>query len=146
MRVPRFAWDFIHKSIHSKISDHKFPDYKKLLDDMAADPTPNTMTCLPSLAVDPSASRQKRSRAALADGVGDNGAFGSGITSVMGASSAEEAALPPASGPTNQEDIELLPDLVRANAVTAFVAYPLLPDPDQLKVDHMSAILAVNVN
>ena len=38
------------------------------------------------------------------------------------------------------------PDLARANVITAFVASPLLPEPNQLKVDHILALLALAVD
>jgi hypothetical protein len=33
-------------------------------------------------------------------------------------------------GPTGQGENEILPDLKRENAVTAFVIFPLLPEPN----------------
>jgi len=50
------ARDFMRKPIQSKIMDEEFPDYQKLLDDMATDTTPVTLSELPSLAGTPTAS------------------------------------------------------------------------------------------
>jgi hypothetical protein len=50
--------------------DEEFPDYQKLLGDMATDPTHVTMHDLPSLTATPSASGLQRSRALLAEGEG----------------------------------------------------------------------------
>ncbi len=52
----------------------------------------------------------------------------------------------PPKGPTGQEEREISPNLARASAVTAFVASPLLHEPDKLKVDHISAFLALVVD
>ena len=54
--------------------------------------------------------------------------------------------LPP-QGPTGQGESEIPPrDLARANAVTVFVASPLFPEPSQLRVDHISALMALAVD
>jgi hypothetical protein len=109
--------------------DEEFPDYQELMDDMAVDMIPVKLPCLPSMAAAPSASGQKRSSANPADGerdTKDTGASDNGIHHAAGVRGAADAALLLLSGPTGQEDLELSPDLVRANAVKAFVASPLL--------------------
>jgi len=47
-------------------------------------------------------------------------------------------------GLTGQRDSDIPPDLENAaNAVTAFVASPLHPEPNQLKVDHVATMLSL---
>jgi hypothetical protein len=50
------ARDFIQKFIQPKIMDEEFPEYQKLLEDMASDPTHVTLAGLPSRAAAPFAS------------------------------------------------------------------------------------------
>jgi hypothetical protein len=87
------ARNCIQKFIQPKIIDEEFPDYQKLLDNMATDPTPVT------LAAAPSASGQKRSRANPAEGEGDNediGVYGIGNHQTTDATgTADPALLPP---------------------------------------------------
>jgi hypothetical protein len=45
-----------------------------------------------------------------------------------------------------QGDGEIPPNRARANAVTPFVASPLLPEPNQLRVGHISTLLALVVD
>jgi hypothetical protein len=49
------ARNFIQKRIQPKIPDEEFPEYQKLLDDMATDSTPSILACLPRMAAAPSA-------------------------------------------------------------------------------------------
>jgi hypothetical protein len=42
--------------------------------------------------------------------------------------------------PENEEDVE---PLTREEAVTAFVASPLLPEPNKLIIGHISALMAL---
>ncbi len=51
--------------------DVEFPDYQKLLEEMATDPTPVTLPDLPSLATTPTASGLKRARALPMEGEGE---------------------------------------------------------------------------
>ncbi len=57
-----------------------------------------------------------------------------------------DPALLPPRRPKVQGEGETFPELTCAEAVTAFVASPLLPDSNQLKVDHISALLALAVD
>ena len=50
------AMDFIQKLVQPKILDEEFPDYQKLLEDMATCPTLVTLQELPSMAIIPTAS------------------------------------------------------------------------------------------
>ena len=129
--------------------EEEFSDYQKLLDGMASDPTHVTLTCLPSFATAPSVSSQKRSRVNQTEGeekIEDKGAFGSGGHQEANASSAADPALLPLHGLTGQRDDEIPPDVARANAVTAFLASPLLPEPNHLRVDHLTTLLALAVD
>ena len=106
------ARDFIQKSIQPKILDEEFPDYLKLLDDMATDPTPVTLPDLPLLATSPTASRMKRSRTLPANGEGgfeDIRAFGSGTHPGANVSGSADPNLPPPRGPTGNENAEVPP-------------------------------------
>ena len=76
----------------------------------------------------------------------DTGAFCIGIHFAVGATSAEEAAVLLISEPTGRENLDLSPDLIHANAVAAFVASPLFPEPDQLNVSHISALMALAID
>jgi hypothetical protein len=102
------------------------------------------------LAAAPFPSRQKRFRAIPANGERDTeetGAFGSGGHPAVDASgSGAVEALHPSNGSTGKEELDISPELARANAVTALVASPLLSEPDRLKVDHISALLALAVD
>jgi len=94
---------FIQKPVQPKITDEEFPDYNKLLEDMATDPTLVTLPDLPSLAATPFASRQKRSRALPTEGEGefkDTCASGSGSHHPANASGSADPLLPPPQGPT----------------------------------------------
>jgi hypothetical protein len=78
--------------------DEEFPDYHKLLDDMATDPTLITLLDPPTLAATPSASGQKRSRVLPTEGEGeleDIRASGSGILHPANASGPADSMLPP---------------------------------------------------
>ncbi len=57
--------------IQPKIMDEEFPDYQKLCDHMATDPTPVTLHDLPSLAATPTDSGLKRSRTLPTEGEGE---------------------------------------------------------------------------
>jgi hypothetical protein len=129
--------------------DEEFPDYQKLLDDMATDPTPFTLPGLPTLAATPSASGQKRSRAFPTEDEGEfeyTRASGSGIHHSVNASSSADPILPPPQGPMGQEDGDIPRELDRANLVKVFAASPLLPEPTLLKVDHVATLLALAVD
>ena len=92
------ARDYLQKPIQPKILEEEFPDYQKLLDDMAVDPTAVTLTCLPSLAAVPSVSRQKRYRTIPTEGAGeieDTGACGIGDLKTANASDAPDPTLLP---------------------------------------------------
>ena len=131
------------------MSEEEFPDYQKLMDAMAVDPTLFTLPCLLSLAVVPSTSGQKRPRVIPTDGEGDiehTRAYSSDMHPATEDTGAAVAALLPPQGHTGQEELELSPDLVRANAVTVFVASPLLPEHDKLTADHISSLLALAVD
>jgi hypothetical protein len=113
---------------------------------MAANSTPISLACLPPLATTPSYSGQKRSRANPADGEGDikdTGAPDSGGRHIWNAVATAEPALLPSQGPTGQGEGEISPELARADAVTAFMASSLLPEPNHLKVDHISALMSL---
>jgi len=97
------ARDFIHKPIQPKILDEEFPDYQKLLEDMAIDPTPVTMAGVPSLAAAPFALGQKRFRGiptAREGEIEDTGASSSGSHHAANASGAPDPTLPPSHKPT----------------------------------------------
>ena len=47
---------------------------------------------------------------------------------------------------TGQGDNDIPPNMARSNAVTAFVASPLLPEPNKLMVDHITALLALEAD
>jgi hypothetical protein len=129
--------------------EEEFPDYQKLLDVMAADPSPIALTCLPSLAAAPSASGQKRSRVIPTEGEGvveDTCAYGNGDLQAANASGAADPALLPTHGPTRQGDDDIPPEMARANAVTAFVASPLLLESNQLRLDHITSLQALAVD
>ena len=127
----------IIKHVQTKKLDEKFIDYHKHLKDVAASPNRVTLACLPPLAATPPASGQKRFKANLADGEGgidDTRAFGSGGSQTKTAGDTADPTLLPTQGPLGQGGDETSPELTRANAVTAFVVSPLLPEPNQLKV------------
>ena len=101
------ARDFIQKPAQPKILDEEFPDYQKLLDDTATDPTLVTLPDLPALAATPFASCLKRSRALPTEDEGefeDTRASGSGIHHPANASRPADPSLPPPHGPTGQAD------------------------------------------
>jgi hypothetical protein len=128
--------------------EEEFPDYQKLLDDMATDLTPVTLPELPSLTTTPTASGQKRSRTLPAGGGGefeDTRASSSGTNHPVNASGSADPILSPPQGIAGQEDAEVPPEMIRANTVTAFVGSPLLPEPAQLKVDHIATLMALVV-
>jgi hypothetical protein len=140
--------NFIQKPIQPTILDEEFPDYLKLLDDMVTDPSPVTLPELSSLTTTSTAVGQKRSRTLLAGGEGefeDTRASGSGTHHQVNASGSADTILPPSHGPTGQEDAEVPPEMIRANAVTAFIGSPLLPEPAQLRVDHIATLMALAV-
>jgi hypothetical protein len=137
---------FIQKPIQPKTPDEKFPDYQKLLDDMAADPTLITLAGLPSLAAAPSTSSQKRSRAIPTNGEGeieDTRASDSGSHQAATTSGPADPALLPTQGLTDHGDNDIPPDMARANAVTAFVTSHLLPEPNHLRLNHITAVLTL---
>ena len=106
------ARDFMQKPTQPEIVDEEFPDYQKLLDDMATDPTPVTLRELPSLATTPTSSRLKRSRTLPTEGEGefeDTGASGSGTHPAADASGSADPTLPPPQGLAGQEDAEVPP-------------------------------------
>jgi len=116
---------------------------------MATDPNPITLTCLPSLAAAPSSSGQKRSRGIPTEGEGkieDTGASGNGGLQEANASGAADPTLLPTQGPIEQGDDDISPDMAHANTVTAFVASPLLHEPNQLRVDHITTLLVLAVD
>jgi hypothetical protein len=97
---------------------------------MAVDPTPVTLACLPSMAAAPFASGQKRPQVIPTEGEGkieDIGASSSGGHHAANASGAADPTLLPKQGFTGHGDNDFPPNMARANAVTAFVASPLLP-------------------
>jgi hypothetical protein len=129
--------------------NEEFPEYRKFLDDMATDLTPVTLACLSHMVAAPFTSGQKRSRVIPEGGDGDNEdtrAFGSGGHHTSIAMGTAEPALLPPHGPTGQGENEIPPNLARKDAVMAFVASPLLPEPSQLRADHITALLALAVD
>jgi hypothetical protein len=116
---------------------------------LAADPNPSTFACLPSLAAAAFASGLKRSRVIPTEGAGeieDTGAASSGGHKEANASGAVNPVLLPTPGPAGQEDDDMPPEMARANAVTAFMAFPLLLEPNQLRADHIIALMALAVD
>ncbi len=57
-----------------------------------------------------------------------------------------DPALPPHQGLTGQGDNDIPLDSARTNAVTAFVASPLLPEPNLIRVDHNATVLALAID
>jgi hypothetical protein len=115
---------------------------------MGTDPTPVTLPEIPSLAVTPTASGQKRSRTLPAGGEGDledTGASGSGTHQTVITGGSVDPTLPPPRGLGELDDAEITPKMVRANAVTAFIGPPLLPEPDQLRVDNIGTLPSLSV-
>jgi hypothetical protein len=116
---------------------------------MAVGPTPVILPCLLSLAAAPSFWGQKRTRANTADGEADNKdtiASGNGVPPTSNASGPVEDNLRPLYGSTGQEEPDLPTYLTRDEAITTFMGSPILSEPDQLRVDHISALLALAVD
>jgi hypothetical protein len=107
--------------------------------------TPITLPSLLALGPSPSASeKQKRSRANLdVEGKGeleDTNASGNGTIPAK----ITTGSVHPNS--TRQESPPKEAKLTREDVVTAFLASPLLPDLDKLRVDHISALMALSVD
>jgi len=126
--------------------DEEFPNYEKLLYDMTVDPTHVTLAYLPSMADAPSSSGQKCSRVIPTDGEGDIEDRGSSSTGGRLASDASGIGLASTTGLHGTGRRRIPPNLAHANAVTAFVASLLIPEPNQLRVDPISALLALAVD
>jgi hypothetical protein len=100
-----------------KILDEVFHKYQQLLDNAEVEPTPLTLPDLPAPRVAPSISRQKRG----------------------GGSRVEEEYNIGTSGGNKR-----LPAVTmsRETAMTAFIETPFFPGVSQLRVDHITALLA----
>jgi hypothetical protein len=139
----------MQKAIQPKSIDEEFPDYQKLLDDMATDPTPVTLPELPSLAANPTVSGLKRSRTLPTEGgeeFEDTGSSGSGTHPEAKALGSADPLRPPSHGLAGQEDAEIYPELDRASVVTVFIGSPLLPELSKLGMDNIATLLALAVD
>ncbi len=63
----------------------------------------------------------------------------------MSAVGSVDLILPPPQGLGGPDAAEITPEIIRANAVTAFIGSPLIPEPDQLKVDNIATMLSLSV-
>ena len=63
----------------------------------------------------------------------------------MNAVGSVDPTLPPPRGLGEPDDAEITPEMVRANAVTAFIGSPLFPEPDQLRDDNITTLLSLSV-
>ncbi len=63
----------------------------------------------------------------------------------MNATGSVDPILPPPQGPGGPDATETSPEMMRANAVTAFIGSPLLPEPYQLRVDNIATLLSLSV-
>ncbi len=127
--------------------DEEFPEFQTLLDAMADEVPPITLPCLPPLpplgpGTHPASSGQKRRAGGEQAGLPDTGATGSGAHSakhpvlITGASTSQVEA------PEMENDDDAEPP-TRDEAITAFVASPLLPEPENLVIGHISALMAL---
>jgi len=117
---------------------------------MEIDPTPVTPPCLSLLGPTPAASGHNK-RARTSDNTGeeetrDTAASGSG-TNPSGAAEGTEnlPAQPTSLGATNGENAGTSGELSRSEAIQAVLAAPLLPEPATLKIDHVTALLALAI-
>ena len=104
---------------------------------------------LKSLAATPDASGLKRSRTLPTEGEREfegTKASSNGTHPAANASGSTDPILPPPQGPTGQADDEFPPKMDRANAVRAFMGSPLLPEPNQLRMDDIATLLTLAVD
>ncbi len=124
---------------------------------MVAYPTPVTLAYLLSLAVVHSSLRQKRYRATTSDGEGDiedTGASDSGGLQTKDASDTAGPTMLPPHDPRDREKVKLPRNWLekRGYGIWGLICTlnpkpsPPLPEPNQLEVDHISALLALAVD
>jgi hypothetical protein len=141
------ARDFIANPVHPKILDEEFPEFQKLLDDLEEEVPPITLPCLSPLtplrpATHLASSGQKRRAEGEHADLADTGASSSGthpakqLAPITGVNSIQVEAPEP-------ENVEGVEPLTREEAVTAFVASPLLPEPNKLIIGHIFALMAL---
>jgi len=117
---------------------------------MLVEPTPITLPSFPFLSPSLSASGQnKRSRVNLdvkgESDVEDTSASGTGTRHVTCVAGFADVSPPMQTTSTRHESPTKTAELTRAYAITAFMASPLLPDPDKLRVGHISALFAMAI-
>jgi len=119
---------------------------------MEAEPTPFTLPCLPSINPTPFASEQiKRSPVVTLDKTGegdteDTGASGNVTHHAARVATSRDAFMPLHQNPTTQALPQQTDELNRATLVITFLSSMLLPEPNQLRVDHITDHLAFAVD
>ncbi len=140
------ARDFISKPVHPKILDEVFPEFQQLLNDMEEEVPPITLLCLSPLVPSqpgslPSTSGQKRRSALDPADLENTGASGSGGPPAKLAVTAAIESGNLAGAQRTAEEMEEPPS--RDEALTAFTGSPHIPEPEHLKIDHISLLMAV---
>ena len=141
------ARDFIAKPVRPKIMDEEFPEYPTLLDAMEVEVPLITLPCLSPLAPNqtaplPASSELKRRADKEHTDLEDTGASTSGAPPSQrnAATTTETDNLDGAPVLETEEDV--VPP-TRDEAVTAFLASPLLLEADELRIDHISALMVL---
>ena len=137
------AMEYMARPVSPQIISEEFTDYETLLADLAEDPMPITLPCIPIIAPEtPRTSAFKRSRGnpvpedeATRDGPADPGASGSGTG---GTAAGAGSKAPLAQGATPAAST-----LTRAEQIASFIANPMMPRPHQVKMDHITFLLAL---
>jgi hypothetical protein len=139
------ARELMSMQVHLKILEEEFPEYQKLLDNMEVEPTPITLLRLPYFGPAPFDSGQNKRAGHNEREMQDTGASGSGKDPTDVTTGIADESLPPHTAPTRLGTPILAEDISRDDAITTFSGSPLFPEPSQLKVDHISTVLAMAV-
>jgi hypothetical protein len=135
--------EFMARLVLPQILSENFADYETLMADMASDPTPLTLPSVPEIAPETlrsTANKRNKSNPAARDetargGPSDRGTSGSGTGGTT--TGAGNTAIM-TQGATPAAKI-----LTRAEQIAVFVVNPMIPEPHQVKMDHITYLLAL---
>ena len=129
------------RPVSPRILFEEFTDYETLLSDMTADPTPITLPCIPQIAPENTRSTANKRNRGNPTTEGDTardippGTLGRGTD---GTATGEGSTSRMAQGAT-----PVTTTRTRAEQITAFLQNPMMPGPHQVKLEHITYLLAL---
>ncbi len=137
------AMEFMARPVSPKIFSEEFTDYETLLADLAEDPVPIILPCIQEIApVDPRSPTNKRIRGNPATG-DDTARGGPSDPGASRSGTGDTAAGAGSTAPVAQGSTTAPITLTRAEHIAAFLANPMIPGPHQVKLDHITFLLAL---